>query len=76
MVLFRIAIFIVVFRSYYLLQLSSLDVDDSKLNKFLYRKRQLPKHFIDFAICFLLLSSNRSDFLVIPEDELPGLVKL
>jgi hypothetical protein len=27
-VLFRIAIFIVLFRSYYLLQLSSLDVDD------------------------------------------------
>jgi hypothetical protein len=41
-------------------------------------KFQLPKHFIDFCDIrdFLLLFSNRSDFLVIPEDELPGLVKL
>jgi hypothetical protein len=74
MVLFKIAIFIVLFR---ILQLSSLDVDD----EFLYRKTskfQLPKHFIDLCDIrdFLLLFSNRSDFLVIPEDELPGLVKL
>jgi hypothetical protein len=41
-------------------------------------KFQLPKHFIDlFNIRdFLLLFSNQSDFLVIPEVELPGLVKL
>jgi hypothetical protein len=34
--------------------------------------------FIDLCdiIDFLLLFSNRSDFLVIPEDEPPGLVKL
>jgi hypothetical protein len=56
-----------------------LDVDD--VNEFLYRKTskfQLPKHFIHLCdiIHFLLLFSNRSDFLVIPEDELPGLVKL
>jgi hypothetical protein len=40
-------------------------------------KFQLPKHFIYFCDIrdFLLLFSNRSDFLVIPEDEL-GLVKL
>jgi hypothetical protein len=39
---------------------------------------QQPKHFIDLCDIrdFLLLFSNRSDFLVIPEDELPGLVKL
>jgi hypothetical protein len=40
-------------------------------------KFQLPKHFIDFCDIrdFLLLFSNRSDFLVIPENEL-GLAKL
>jgi hypothetical protein len=44
-----------------------------KMSKF-----QLPKQFIDLCDIrdFLLLFSNRSDFLVIPEDELPGLVKL
>jgi hypothetical protein len=78
MVLFRIAIFIVLFR---ILQLSSLDVDDINVNEFLYRKTskfQLPKHFIDLCDIrdFLLLFSNRSDFLVTPEDELRGLVKL
>jgi uncharacterized membrane protein YwaF len=73
MVLFRIAIFIVLFR---ILQLMLMTV-----NEFLYRKTskfQLPKHFIDLCDIrdFLLLFSNRSDFLVTPEDEPPGLVKL
>jgi hypothetical protein len=61
-------------RAFYNCQVLMLMTDKRrKTSKF-----QLPKHFIDlFNIRdFLLLFSNQSDFLVIPEVELPGLVKL
>jgi hypothetical protein len=54
MVLFRIAIFIVLCRSYYLLQLSSLDVDDRQMSTNFYigkrQKSSCPKILLIFAI--------------------------